>query len=390
MNNIKLIISAVFLLLLSACGGGDDGTDSNGNSNTGRGGTTYVAGEFKTASRHDEYAPTDIAAYGLSSGICMGEEYYYETANVLVFGSSSLPDDDFQYAATLVENKLNEAFNLMGITRTEFNNYRPQYTPQVAKLFIGFLLNDYIDLGEVGIAVPEIWQEMGWVQRESFLRAYWNNASDDEQTELVDFYHSFFGISGLDDGNKLPRKIGVCLDSSMNEVMYGQGTLLGMNIPPKSIANRSDAEQVVLHELIHTIQHNIGTPVDVGTQVNDLWFMEGQATYLSRQKMASNAAGYYPVNVVDGWDAGQEFGDDGIGYKHYAKAYSYLDINSGKERVLQLLLDVRNYQNAGSNFGHVGTSSDRFRTAFDGNILKANDEQLTLEEFRQNYHSLVK
>jgi len=385
MNNYKLIISTAFLFLLPACGDNADSTDSNGNVDK-----AYVAGEFKTATTHNEYAPSDIAVYGLSSGICMGEEYYYETANVLVYGSASLPDDDFQYAATLVENKLNEAFNLMGITRTEFNNYRPQYTPQVAKLFIGFLLNDYIDLGEVGITVPETWQEMGWVQRESFLRAYWNNASDDKQTELVDFYHNFFGISDLDEGNTLPTKIGVCLDSSMNEVMYGQGTLLGMNIPPKSIASRSDAEQVILHELIHTLQHNISTPFNVGTQVNDLWFMEGQATYLSGQKMASNSDGYFPVNVVGGWDAGQEFGDDGIAYMHYAKAYSYLDIHSSKDRVLQLLLDVRNYQGAGQNFGHVGISSDRFTEAFNDNMVKANGEQLTLNDFRKNYHSLVR
>jgi len=390
----KYILIAVLSLLLTACGsGGSDSSgsiDSTGNGSTGSG-MTYVTGDFKTASIDSEYAPLDYGAYGLSNAACAGESYYFESANVVVYGMSSLPQDDFKYAATLVENKLNEAFNLMGISREEFDSYRPQYTPQVGSQIIGAISNGYIDPLDAGLIVPDNWESMVGIDQDSVIRSYWNDSSDSKQVELVNIYSEFFGINNATDGNMLPSKIGVCLDQGMNATLYGQGTLLGMNLAPNSIASRSDAGQVVLHELIHAIQINVSTPVNTSEQVSDVWFMEGQATYLSGQTVASSAGGHYPVDVVDSGDASNIFqGDDGLAYTHYAKAYSYLDTNSGKNRVMDLLKDVRFYKNGGNNTGYSGVSSDRFTEAFDVNMLKANNEQLTLEEFRQNYHSLIK
>ncbi len=363
---------------------------------------TYVAGEFKTATSDSEYAPIDIGAFGMGNDTCSGESYYFESANVLVYGMSSLPQDDFKYAATLVENKLNEAFNLMGITQAEFSNYRPQYTPTVARNLISFLAShddgygeeyDITDLADTGFNVPDDWKTMDHFKKSSVLRAYWSGISDSKQVELVNIYSDFFGISNATDGNMLPAKIGVCLDQNMNSILYGEGTLLGMNLAPNSIASRSDAEQVVLHELIHTIQVNVSKPVNASGQVSDLWFMEGQATYLSGQTVASSASGHYPVDVIDGYDASVIFqGDDGLAYTHYAKAYSYLDANSGKERVINLLKDVRFYQNdKQDDGGYSGVSSGRFTEAFDANMVKANDDNqpLTLSEFRSDYHNLV-
>lgn len=45
----------------------------------------------------------------------------------------------------------------------------------------------------------------------------------------------------------------VCLTDKMDSSVYGEGTLLGMNLPPRSYATRKygDESQVVLHELIH-------------------------------------------------------------------------------------------------------------------------------------------
>jgi hypothetical protein len=389
MNNKKWIKSAMITLfiVLTGCGGSSDPDSTSGN-HSNNGSMNYVYGQFKTASTPDESAPTDYAVYGLSSGVCVGESNYFESENILIYGSTSLPDSDFQHAATMVENQLNQALNLMGVTHAEFDNYRPHYTPQVAAIIFNFLLNNIIEPHEIGITVPNNWLDLSIIEQESILRSYWNDASDSKQTELVNIYQNYFGINDLTVGNKLPSKIGVCLDSSMNEIMFGQGTLLGMNLPPQSVATRADAEKIVLHELIHTIQHNVGTPIDAGTQVNDRWFMEGQATFLAGQQIARSADNHYPVNVVDSYDAGQEFGsDDGLAYQHYAKAYSFLDAHSGKDRILQLLLDVRNYQGTGDNFGYLGISSNRFSEAFDANLLKADGSQLTLNEFRQNYHS---
>lgn len=389
MNNKKWIKSAVITLFigLTGCGGSSDPDSASGN-HSNNSNMNYVSGQFKTASTPDESAPTDFAVYGLSSGVCVGESNYFESENTLIYGSTSLPKSDFKYAATMVESKLNEALYLMGLSRADFEGYRPQYTPQVAILIFSLFLNDIIKPHEVGITVANNWSELSSIEQESILRSFWNGAPDNKQTELVNIYQDYFGINDLTAGNILPSKIGVCLDTSMNEIMFGQGTLLGMNLPPRSVATRADAGKVVLHELIHTIQHNVGTPIDAGTQVNDRWFMEGQATFLAGQKIAKSADNYYPVNVVDSYDAGQNFGgDDGLAYQHYSKAYSFLDAHSGKNRVLQLLLDVRSYQGAGDNFGHLGISSNRFSEAFDANLLKADGSQLTLNEFRQNYHS---
>lgn len=396
-----LIVISIISIILTGCGGGDSDSGSNGDvgGHTG-GGMTYIAGDFRIASSVDEYAPSDIGAYGLSNAVCAGESHYFESKNVLVYGSSSLPNDDFQYAATLVENRLNEAFGLMGIDRAEFNGLRPQYTPQVAINVIRFLDyhrnsegvdSDITDLANTGFIAPDGWGSMSDIDKESALNGYWNDISDSKQTELVNAYIENSQDQYVTDGNKLPSKIGVCLDGTMNESLYGQGTLFGMNLAPKSVADRSDAQQVVLHELIHAIQINVSTPIDTTEPVNDLWFMEGQATFLAGQKVADSTSGYYPVSVVDSYDAGNLFqGDDGLAYTHYAKAYSYLDAHSGKERVKRLLLAVRHYEHGGENGGYSGVSSDRFSESFGDNLLKENGELLSLEDFRNNYHSLMK
>jgi len=56
---------------------------------------------------------------------------------------------------------------------------------------------------------------------------------------------------------------------------------------------------------------------------------------------------------------------------------------------MNLLKDVRVYQNGGENSGYSRVSSGRFTEAFDANIIKANGHQLTLSEFRSDYHNLV-
>lgn len=398
MNNkkgIKLIILAVCALIvvgLIGCGGGGSDTDSGNN-----GGMTYVAGDFKTASTPDEYSTSDVGAYGSSNGSCTGESYYFESANVLVYGSYALPEDDFEYAATLVENNLSEAFNLMGVSHDEFNDYRPQYTPQAVRRIISVLEyytnadgedSDITDIPSTGFNKPDNWENLETYLRKGYLKAYWSEISDSKQAEFADFYNEIYSGDVLY-GNKIPEKIGVCLDSTANSTMYGQGTLFGMNLAPKSQASRDDAGQVVLHELIHAIQLNVATPTDSNEIVIDRWFMEGQASFLAGQKVADSASNYYPVNVVDSYDFSVEFqGDGGVAYPHYAKAYSYINAYS-KESILEFLLDVRVYTGGGSNNGFSNESGQRFSSAFDANMKKSDGSPLTLEDFRNNYHSLV-
>lgn len=297
--NKYLIIVSLLSIVLTGCGSdSDSGSNENANNggNTG-GGRTYVAGEFKSADTTGQYAPRDANAYG-NSGLECSSTYnynYFESANVLVYGDPALPNTDFQHAATLVENKLSEAFSVMGITRVEFDNYRPKYTPEVAlNTIVGYLQAHYVDVDGITVTrditdidsdfiEPGNWGAMVDDARLNYIKGYWNKISDAKQTEFVTAYGDLYGFDPVE-SNIVSEKIVVCLDQTKSDVLYGQGTLLGMNVAPNSKASRSDDLQVILHELIHTIQINVSIPVDAAITINDQWFMEGQAAKLFVKK----------------------------------------------------------------------------------------------------------
>ena len=400
MSKYLVVILSLFVFGLTGCGagsGGDSSSDSV-NNNGGNRNITYVPGEFKTANDSSHYYPDDSSLSGNQAGECIYQYNYnyFESANTRIYGNPALPDTDFKYAATMIENNLDKAFDLMGLDRTEFNNYRPQYSSIVASNMISFLdgyediegKNQDITSIDSDFVAPDGWAEMQSYARLSVIKGYWNDISDEKQDQLISIYNQRYDYD-LTDNSLVPEKIVVCLDTTRDKVLYGQGTVLGMNLAPNSKASRSDAEQVILHELIHTIQLNVSTPIDAGG-VNDIWFMEGQASFLAGQKVAASSSGFYPVDVVHFADVDTVFQDNlGVAYEHYAKAYSYINTNSGKEAALKLLVDVRHYQGGGTNDTYYGVSSDRFSEAFDANMLKKDRSQLTIEDFRNNYHSFV-
>jgi hypothetical protein len=391
MSKYLFNILSLLVLLLAGCGS-DVGSDTSTVSVSG----DYVAGEFKSAFDTDLYFTDDQLLS--SGGSCLNENNYnyFESANTLVYGSPSLPDSDFKYAATMVENNFAKALNLMGLSKAEFDTYRPKYSPVVVNNMVGFLDGyedtEGVDQDVAGIdsdfVAPVGWDAMDTNTRRSIIHGYWNVISNEKQSEFVAMFKNIYNFD-LDNRKIVPDKIVVCLDENRDEELYGIGSILGMIIPPNSMVSRSDAEQVVLHELIHTIQSNVGTPAAGG--VMDAWFLEGQATFLAGQNMATSASGYYPLDVVHFLDSDGAFQRDlGLAYKHFAKAYSYIDKNSGKDSALNLLIDVRNYSGTGTQYVGYGESSDRFADAFDANMLKKDGSQLTIEDFRGNYQYIMK
>ncbi|MGK0296375.1 MAG: hypothetical protein ACI884_002553, partial [Ulvibacter sp.] len=181
---------------------------------------------------------------------------------------------------------------------------------------------------------------------------------------------------------KVPAKIMVCLSERMNEMQYGEGTLLGMNLAHHSVYKRAnnDESQVILHELIHTIQQNISSPVKTISFTLDHWFKEGQATFLAGQTKADSKDGMRPVDVVTYWDESQVFSFGNDAYKHYALAYSL--IADDKEAMKALMYDVRNYAGGGDTVPSNGISGTAFESAFDANMTT------TLQNLRTNYNSL--
>jgi hypothetical protein len=397
-NMKKILVSLTVAIMLSACGGSDSENEDNNGGVVDNGNITYVAGEFKTASDASERYPEDRVLSGLGAGECVNQyaDNYFESANTLIYGDPSLPDTDFKYAATMIENNLGKALNLMGLNRAQFDKYRPLYSTNVSRNMINFL-DSYDDLDgnernitsiDSDFVTPAGWSEMELRSRLSVIKGYWNGISNEKQGELIAIYNQIYNFD-LTEGYNIPRKIIVCLDTSRDKVFYGESSILGMNIAPNSKSGRSDAEQVILHELIHTIQMNVSTPVDANS-VNDVWFMEGQASFLAGQKVAASVGDFRPVYVVHFADVDTVFQDNlGLAYENYAKAYSYIDAHSGKERALKLLLDVRHYQGGGEDYTYYGVSGDRFSEAFAANILKKDGSQLTIQDFRNNYQYIM-
>lgn len=409
----KLLLSFLFVFGLSACGGSESESDSDSNSSSSSNNVsdiTYVVGEMKNSTGVDDlYAPSSDAAYGTLGNSCsITNDHYFESANVLVFGSTGYPDDDFKYAATLVESNLDTAFEKMGITKEEFEKARPYYITKVADKIIDFMsygwdavVNDeagHYDITNMQLTTPfnapEDWVGMSDGAKYKHVAAYWNALSNAEQFifgKEFEFVRNL-KISDLYVGEyRMPKKIMVCLSDQMDASVYGEGTLLGMNLAQNSLYKRSnnDESQVVLHELIHTIQQNISAPVRTIGRTLDHWFVEGQATFLAGQTTASSTDGKNPVDVVTWSDEGSVFASTSDAYKHYALAYSYIDKNNSANQIKAMLYNIRYFKDEGEISPDNHVSGAAFESAFDQNITKKGDDVLTLQEFRSNYQSLM-
>ena len=414
----KLIISVLFVCLLSACGTSSDSnsTESQNASAKSSNNTTksadYVPGDFKHSANTGMYAPIHDSVYGnLGFDCSLHNDYYFETENAVVFGSKSFSEDDFRYTATLVEQQLPVALSKFDMTQAEFNEARPHFITRISHDVIDYMsagwefvldeqyyFNDITDLELTTEFKILAWDYLSSLEKYKFVSAYWNKLSKAEQIELAQHYvdayakvhqnSDFNPVNGY--GNVyVPEKIMVCLTTQMDSQVYGEGTILGMNLPPKSHATRNynDEEQVVLHELIHTIQQNVAGPVRTAGRLMDHWFLEGQATFLADQTTASSANGHNPVDVVT-WSDESMFSDAGTAYKHYALAYSYIDSTSSNN-MKKMLNDIRTYRGVGEFTPMNLISGAAFEFAFDSNMKNKGGDNLTLQEFRSNYHSLM-
>lgn len=409
----KLFLSFLFVFGLSACGGGSDSGSSSSSSSTPNNGggnsgsdIVYVTGEMKTSTGADDlYAPAHDAAYGNLGYACsVNNDYYFESANVVVFGSTGYPDSDFKYAATLVENNLDSAFEKMGINKEEFSDARPYYIIKVANSIIDFMSYGWdvdgvhYDITNMLLTTPfntpDGWIYMSDKTKYKHVETYWNALNNAEQYIFGKEFESvhYLNISELYIGEyRMPKKIMICLTDEMDSSVYGEGTLLGMNLPPRSYATRSnnDESQVVFHELIHTIQQNIAAPVRTVGRTVDHWFIEGQATFLAGQNTANSTDGKNPVDVVTWSDEGSVFASTSDAYKHYALAYSYIDKNNSANQIKKMLYDIRYFKDEGEISPSNHISGAAFEFAFDNNMTQKGGEVLTISEFRSNYQHLM-
>ncbi len=400
MNKLSLVFISMISVMLAACGSGGSDSDNGVTTPSSTSGSSYVSGEFKYASDTDKYFIDDAFAINSTSSDCVGayNDYYFESANVMVYGSQSLPDSDFKHAATLVENQLDNAFNAMGITKAQFDEYRPKYAPRTVSDMMNLVFMGY-DVSENGSAVrydiadidpdfnePSNWSSMSDTEQYTYVVAYWNASSEAKHDELYAKYLEVYP-QFVDFTKYIEDKIVVCLNPSMGGSFYGEGSLVGMTLATKSSAERADDSQIVLHELIHTIQKNIAFPSLPEEAYIDRWFSEGQAVVLAGQKVATSSNGAYTPKVKSIGNEHVHFSSTGEAYEQYGLAYKTLAKSNESQAMVSLLEGIRYYSLPNEYKSEQYVSSDAFRYGFNENMKKRNGSQLTLEEFETNYLS---
>jgi len=383
---------AMTSLLITACGGGD--SSSSGSSTN-----TKAKGEFKYSSITGVVTPD--GEMNFNQNACAagnGYDRYFESENTLVFSNSNrVTDDDYIYAATVVENNFAKVLDAMGLTLLEFQNYRPAYTAEVIlRVPDEFYLYgaESLEAGNVLRLDPE--QFYGRYQELLDIKQiYWNSLSRAEQMRLAQLFLA--GYQKVFAGNMLyeniiskalvPQKVVVCLDiTRTNPSFYGEGSIVGIQIAPKSVASRKDSAAVIIHELVHMVQSNVATP-DEGAYRLDRWFAEGQAIYIAGQTIAKNNSGYNPTTVVNFYDEDASLVK--YPYEHYGLAYSYLAKYNNKSAMINFLKNIRSNPNRFYWDGLTKPTFPAFSAEFEKVLVGADGKPLSLEHFRENYLNLV-
>lgn len=166
---------------------------------------------------------------------------------------------------------------------------------------------------------------------ENYLYKAFKSLSSVQQQEVIAHYLAWETTEGYYDNATLEdalyqQKLYVCLNENASDIGWGEGITLGITFTAPSIYDRKNAAQIIVHELIHTIQKAYSSSPGTFSFL-PRWMLEGQAVYLSGQNVAkvSEHANYAPVSVVSFSD---EYGDTGEAYEHYGLAYSYLHENN--------------------------------------------------------------
>jgi hypothetical protein len=391
--------------VIAACGGGGDSDSDSGSENIG----TYVSGVFKSS---------DITGIESIDSNCSGNTRYFETDKTVVFGDSSLPNDDFKYAATLVHIGLLPMLSKFDMTEDDYyqsidpvryrdrdivyNYINDQITnsttlteiettmPDFARVFenmkFGYVvqegdsqgLREYTDAlnesntpstgaTQSAIYVAEVAAQyyagaiMNRIGRDDFVKIY-NNVIELETQRNIDDYE--LTVSQANEfmsqyGNPNARKTYVCLDMEANGSRWGQGKAIGISFAPKSRASKHDVIKITKHELVHHLQHIVA-----GGSI-PRWFSEGQANAFAGMSVATADSGYNPFAVDTAYEERTEYsGYPGSIYADYAKAYMHVQNEFGKENIFTVLRDVKE-DTDGYRLGDAGSAPYELYTDVD-------------------------
>lgn len=393
MRSLKISFAAIVLLSLSACGGGgggDSGSDGNGGSGGGGGGAgkapaiPMVSGEFKSSQITGQKFPEGIHTF---SQCDFGNAYdrYFESEQVLVYASSNAAiDSDYQYIASSVQNQFADVLGKMNLDLQQFKSLRSAFTPNAVSEIVSLedRMTSSIPQSEALRTHPDYASASDSLKM-LMRRGAFFALSRQQQIELADAYTPVLNVSLAD--MRMPEKLVVCIDTNRSaQAEFGEGSLAGMEIAALSKLSRSDVNQIVYHELVHTIQGNIAAPYGDLNSI-DRWFLEGQAVNIAGQKIASKTDGLNPTNVIAFTQ--EPFGETSKYYQHYGLAYSFLAKHNSPADFHNLFMDLR-YSIAPEE-PEVGIVEPKFIEGFENN-MKVNGIPLTLMDFKNNYLELVK
>lgn len=388
MRLLKISFAAIVLMSLAACGGGDGGGSNDGGPGSNNSGSKapaipMVSGEFKSSLITGQKFPEGMHT---TSSCDQNRAYdrYFESEQVLVFANSNRAiDSDYQYVASSVQNQLADVLSKMNLTLTAFKKLRPAYTPNgVAEIIYLDVTGDVLaPEGEALRSHPDYTTNTG--KQYLMRRAAFYSMSRDQQVALAAAYKQYIRVDLA--SMAMPEKIVVCIDDTRtSNVGYGEGTLAGMEIAANSIFSRSDINQIVYHELVHTIQGNVASP-NGDLNSLDRWFLEGQAVTLSGQKVATKPDGFNPTNVISSAD--ENPAEASKYYEHYGLAYSFLAKHNSAADFHNMFMEMRT--SIADEEASWGVVEPKFEQGFE-NHMKVNGLPLILSDFKTNYLQLVK
>jgi hypothetical protein len=406
-------IKAVFLtfsaLTLTACGGSKDSEFKL----TPEVELVVENGQFKESSNTNVYFGNNFGPdylysneFGSNAEHCYREanNYYFETEHALVFGSSTLPESDFKTVAMWVESQLDQAasaFNGMSFSNilAKRNNIAPEIN-RVLQAAIGGIKLDAIDY-------PENYDEMDRFEVQEWFATYFRGLDVEKQNEIIDDASITYGRNWQRSDYRIPDKLLVCLHEGTNQFQYGEGTRFGINLGAPSINTPHDPQVIVKHELVHTFQAMLYDS-SYNAFMLPTWFAEGQAVFMSGQKVAkiADSADFHTTHYVYFDDRGNT--DPADLYEHYGLAYKYLHDANGIAKMVEVITGMSNSQSNSLNLDYNfdpaihgvldydfndGYSSHRypFIESFDkANLVDANGAPLSLRRYKRDYDIIVK
>jgi hypothetical protein len=384
MNRSTLLL-LVTAFTLTACGGGSESSAPA---------PLADSGQFKHSHETGIYYSPIINGnsfdynFGINSMLCQStyRDYYYETENALVFGNPNLPEEDFKVAAGWVETEFSTALSAMDMTKAEYYAARTNVSMAAREKVRQGLHNLNTPGQRYGrFTFPE---HLDWDSEYEQIAAWQIRTSqqasfaDIAATLLDDSYSGYTSENEI----RLEQKIYVCIHEPDDLAGWGEGHLAGINIGANSLIQPYDTAKIIVHELIHSIQHALAANI-VGYHL-PRWFSEGQAVYLSKMQVANKSkhAEYDPTEVISFYD---ETGDIGLAYRHYGLAYQYLHETNGIESIKTLLQRVKHDDYIMYATSPEARENPNYIHAFDSTMLDMDQQALTVEQYRSNYHSYL-